>query len=145
MEEQQIYSYRLLRARRVVMNAFQAASEQVSLEAILLVPSEVEVMTNACCSLHNFFGGKQPPKPRRRGKQSSQLFLGKTMMKVVLRSGPQSGHAWATGQQACWRYSEKEGPDTCTLIISTIIMRATHNVNTIWLMYASNAFSFIKI
>ena len=59
-EEQQIYNYRISRARRVVENAFGILDNRflVFLAHIHLEPPKVEKIVQAACDLHNFLCGK---------------------------------------------------------------------------------------
>ena len=54
--ERRIFNYRLSRARRVVENAFGILANRfrVFMTPIGLIPEKVEVITMACCTLHNF-------------------------------------------------------------------------------------------
>ena len=51
-----IFNYRLSRARRVAENAFEILANRfrVFMTPIGLVPEKVEVITIACCTLHNY-------------------------------------------------------------------------------------------
>ena len=55
--ERRIFNYRLSRDRRVVENAFGILANRfrVFITPINLAPEKVEIITLACCILHNFF------------------------------------------------------------------------------------------
>ena len=55
-QEKRIYNYRLSRARRIVENAFGILANRfrIFMTPICLSPEKVEVVTVACCCLHNF-------------------------------------------------------------------------------------------
>ena len=59
-EKQRIFNYRLSRARRVSENAFGILSSRFGVfqRAIQLSPEKVQVITMACCYLHNFLRKK---------------------------------------------------------------------------------------
>ena len=61
-KEQRIYNYHLSRARRIVENVFGILADRfrIFLSPILLSPKNVEILTLACCTLHNFLRGKAP-------------------------------------------------------------------------------------
>ena len=56
MTREQIFNYRLSRARRVVENAFGILTNRfrVFLTTILIEPSKVDLLVSASCTLHNF-------------------------------------------------------------------------------------------
>ena len=58
--EKRIFNYRLSRARRVVENAFGILSNRfrIFMTPISLVPEKVEIITLACCTLHNYLRSK---------------------------------------------------------------------------------------
>ena len=66
--QRRIFNYRLSRARRVVENAFGILSNRfrVFMTPINLSPEKVEVITFACCALHNFL---------RSRKESSAIYM----------------------------------------------------------------------
>ena len=59
-KEKRIFNYRLSRARRVVENAFGilATRFRIFMTPIALSPKKVEIITYACCILHNFLRNK---------------------------------------------------------------------------------------
>lgn len=61
-KEEQIFNYRLSRARRVVENAFGilASRFRVLLRNVNLSPEKASTITLACCYLHNFLKLKNP-------------------------------------------------------------------------------------
>lgn len=62
-KEQQIYSYHLRRARYVLENVFDLLTNlfRIFLSSILLLPKSIEILTLACCTLHNFSHDKALP------------------------------------------------------------------------------------
>lgn len=60
--DQRIFNYRLSRARRIVENAFGILSNRfrILLGTISLSVEKVELITYACCLLHNFLALKAP-------------------------------------------------------------------------------------
>lgn len=60
--EEQIFNYRLSRARRIVENAFgiMANRWRILLTKIMLRPESTEDVVNACCALHNWLRRKHP-------------------------------------------------------------------------------------
>jgi len=59
--EKKIFNYRLSRARRIVENAFgHLTNFQILLKTINLSVEKVQVLTIACCILHNFITERQP-------------------------------------------------------------------------------------
>ena len=63
--ERRIFNYRLSRARRVVENAFGILSNRfrIFMTPINLIPEKVEIITFACCSLHNFLRSRKEACP----------------------------------------------------------------------------------
>ena len=59
--ERRIFNYRLSRARRVVENVFGILANRfrIFMAPINLNPEKVEVITFACCALHNFLRSKK--------------------------------------------------------------------------------------
>ena len=59
-QEKRLFNYRLSRARRVVENAFGILPNRfrIFMTRMGLVPEKVEVITLACCTLHNFLQPK---------------------------------------------------------------------------------------
>ena len=61
-KKQPIYNYHLSRARRIVEDVFGILANRfrIFLSPILLSPENVEILTLACCTLHNFLRDKAP-------------------------------------------------------------------------------------
>ena len=87
--ERRIFKYRLIRARRIVENAFGILSNRfrIFMTPIALSPKEVEIIVMACCSLPNYL----------RGQNSSQSVY--TPQGTVDSEDPGT-HAVLPG---CWR------------------------------------------
>lgn len=60
--EQRIFNYRLSRGRRVVESAFGILANRfrILLSTINLGPEKVQIVTQACCALHNFLRAEEP-------------------------------------------------------------------------------------
>ena len=61
-KEQQIYNYHFIRSRGIVQNVFGILANhlRIFLSPILLLLQNVEILTLACCTLHNFLRDKAP-------------------------------------------------------------------------------------
>lgn len=61
-QEQRTFNYRLSRARRVVENAFGILANRfrIFLTSIALDEDKVQIITLACCALHNFLKKENP-------------------------------------------------------------------------------------
>ena len=61
-KKQRIYNYHLSRAKRIAKNVFGTLANRfrIFLSPILLSPENTEILTLACCTLHNFLHDKAP-------------------------------------------------------------------------------------
>ena len=114
-EEQEIFNYRLSRARRVAENAFGILVQKfrIFLTTIEATPDHVQMMVSACACMHNYLrerigNGYIPPESIDREDDQHNLILGEWRRDVTLEGLRIGTHRNQSIEAKTWRDQLKD-------------------------------------